>query len=135
MANWIAGFIMGYLNKENKSIEELYLTPKMLVELISKLNDGKVNIKQVKEVLDKSFIENKDPNKLIDELGLSQITNEEDIRNIVNEVLNDNMNLVEDYKNGKRVFDYIVGQIMKKSKGRVNPKMANIILKEELEKK
>ena len=135
MANWIAGFIMGYLNKENKSIEELYLTPKMLVELISKLNDGKVNIKQVKEVLDKSFIENKDPNKLIDELGLSQITNEEDIRNIVNEVLNENMNLVEDYKNGKRVFDYIVGQIMKKSKGRVNPKMANIILKEELEKK
>ena len=135
MANWIAGFIMGYLNKENKSIEELYLTPKMLVELISKLNDGKVNIKQLKEVLDKSFIENKDPNKLIDELGLSQITNEEDIRNIVNEVLNENMNLVEDYKNGKRVFDYIVGQIMKKSKGRVNPKMANIILKEELEKK
>ena len=135
MANWIAGFIMGYLNKENKKIEELYLTPKMLVDLINKLNEGKVNIKQVKEVLDKSFIENKDPNKLIEELGLSQITNEEDIRNIVNEVLNENMNLVEDYKNGKRVFDYIIGLIMKKSKGRVNPKLANIILKEEIEKK
>ncbi len=135
MANWIAGFIMGYLNKEDKSIKELYLTPKMLVDLIVKLNEGKINIKQTKEVLDKSFAENKDPNKLIEELGLSQITNEEDIRNIVNQVLDENLNLIDDYKNGKRVFDYIIGQIMKKSKGRANPKLANIILKEEIEKR
>ena len=135
MSNWIAGFIMGYLNKEEKSINEIYLTPKMLVDLISKLNDGKVNIKQVKEVLTKSLEENKDPNKLIEELGLSQITDEKEIANIVNEVLDENLNLVEDYKNGKRVFDYFIGQIMKKSKGRVNPKMANIILKSELDKR
>ena len=135
MANWIAGFIMGYLNKEEKSITEIFLTPKMLVELINKLNSGKVNIKQVKEVLEKSLNENKNPNKLIEELGLSQITDENEIRNLINEVLNENLNLVEDYKNGKRVFDYFIGQIMKKSKGRVNPKMANIILKSELDKR
>lgn len=135
MANWIAGFIMGYLNKEEKSITEIFLTPKMLVELINKLNSGKVNIKQVKEVLEKSLNENKNPNKLIEELGLSQITDENEIRNLINEVLNENLNLVEDYKNGKRVFDYFIGQIMKKSKGRVNPKMANIILKDELDKR
>jgi len=135
MANWIAGFIMGYLNKEEKTIDEIYLTPKMLVELIDKLNNGKVNIKQVKEVLTKSLEENKDPNKLIEELGLSQITDEKEIANIVNEVLDENLNLVEDYKNGKRVFDFFIGQIMKKSKGRVNPKMANIILKNELDKR
>ena len=135
MANWIAGFIMGYLNKEEKSITEIFLTPKMLVELINKLNSGKVNIKQVKEVLEKSLNEDKDPNKLIEELGLSQITDENEIRNLINEVLNENLNLVEDYKNGKRVFDYFIGQIMKKSKGRVNPKMANIILKDELDKR
>ena len=79
--------------------------------------------------------ENKDPNKLIEELGLSQITDENEIRNLINEVLDENLNLVEDYKNGKRVFDYFIGQIMKKSKGRVNPKMANIILKDELDKR
>ena len=135
MANWIAGFIMGYLNKEEKNIDEIYLTPKMLVELIEKLNSGKVNIKQVKEVLTKSLEENKDPNKLIAELGLSQITDENEIANIINEVLDENLNLVEDYKNGKRVFDFFIGQIMKKSKGRVNPKMANIILKSELDKR
>ena len=49
--------------------------------------------------------------------------------------MNENLNLVEDYKNGKRLFDYFIGQIMKKSKGRVNPKMANIILKDELDKR
>ena len=135
MANWIAGFIMGYLNKEEKGINEIYLTPEMLVNLIDKLNNGKVNIKQVKEVLTKSLEENKDPNKLIEELGLSQITDEKEIANIINEVLDENLNLVDDYKNGKRVFDYFIGQIMKKSKGRVNPKLANIILKNELDKR
>ena len=135
MANWIAGFIMGYLNKEEKTIDEIYLTPKMLVDLIDRLNNGKVNIKQVKEVLTKSLEENIDPNKLIEELGLSQITDESEIANMINEVLDENLNLVEDYKNGKRVFDYFIGQIMKKSRGRVNPKMANIILKNELDKR
>ena len=135
MANWLAGFIMGYLNKEEKSIEEIYLTPKMLVDLIDKLNNDKINIKQAKEVLTKSLEENKDPNKLIEELGLSQITDENVIRDLINIILDENLNLVEDYKNGKRVFDYLVGQIMKKSKGRVNPKLANLILKEQLEKR
>jgi len=134
MANWLVGFIMGYLNKEEKNIEEIYLTPKMLVELISKLNDGKINIKQAKEVLTKSLEEDKDPNKLIEELGLSQITSKEEIRKIITEVLEENPKQIEDYKNGKRVFDYFIGQVMKKSKGRANPKLANITLKEELDK-
>ena len=135
MSNWLVGFIMGFLNKEDKMISEIYLTPKMLVDLISSLNSGKVNIKQVKEVLTKSLEENKDPNKLIVELGLSQITDSDEIRKIINEVLDENTNLIEDYKNGKRVFDYLVGMTMKKSKGRVNPKMTNLLLKEELDKR
>ena len=126
---------MEFLNKEDKMIGEIYLTPKMLVDLISSLNSGKVNIKQVKEVLTKALEENKDPNKLIVELGLSQITDSDEIRKIINEVLDENTNLIEDYKNGKRVFDYLVGMTMKKSKGRVNPKMTNLLLKEELDKR
>ena len=135
MANWITSFIIGYLNKEDKKIDEIFLTPQMLKNLIDKLNEGKINIKQTKEVLDKSLTENEDPNILIDKLGLSQISDKEEIKKIVNEVLDENLNLIDDYKNGKRVFDYIVGQIMKKSKGRVNPKLANIILKEEIDKR
>ncbi len=135
MSNWLVGFIMGFLNKEDKMIGEIYLTPKMLVDLISSLNSGKVNIKQVKEVLTKALEENKDPNKLIVELGLSQITDSDEIRKIINEVLDENTNLIEDYKNGRRVFDYLVGMTMKKSKGRVNPKMTNLLLKEELDKR
>ena len=111
MSNWLVGFIMGFLNKEDKMIGEIYLTPKMLVDLISSLNSGKVNIKQVKEVLTKALEENKDPNKLIVELGLSQITDSDEIRKIINEVLDEN------------------------TKGRVNPKMTNLLLKEELDKR
>lgn len=134
MCNWLVGFIMGYLNKEDLSITDIFLTPKMLVNLIEKLNNGKVNIKQVKEVLTKSFQEKKDPNKLIEELGLSQITDSEEIRKIIAEVFNENPKILEDYKNGKRVFDYLIGLTMKKSKGKANPKITSTVLEEELNK-
>lgn len=134
MCNWLVGFIMGFLNKEDLSITEIYLTPEMLVNLIEKLNSGKVNIKQVKEVLTKSFVENKDPNKLIEELGLSQITDLEEIRRIVNEVFIENPKILEDYKNGKRVFDYLIGLVIKKSRGKANPKITSGVLEEELSK-
>ena len=71
---------------------------------------------------------------IVEELGISQITSLDEIRKIVLEVISENMSLVEDYKNGKRVFDYFIGQIMKKTRGRVNPTMASKILKEELDK-
>lgn len=135
MSNWIVGFLMGYLNKEDKNISDIYVTPKMLVDLVDKLNKGKINIKQLKEVLERSLNDNKDPNKLIEELGITQITDKEEIEKIVNEVLDENPKLIEDYKNGKRVFDYFIGQIMKKSRGRVNPSLANTVLKELLEQR
>ena len=76
----------------------------------------------------------KEPSKLVSEMGLSQIVDENEIRNIVLEVINENLNLVDDYKAGKRVFDYFIGQIMKKTRGRANPVITSKILKEELEK-
>ncbi len=133
--NWLAGFILGYLNKNYLSIIDIKITPKMLKDLIELLDGGKISIKQMKEVLTKALKENKDPNILIKELNISQITDDEEIKNIVNEVLDENLNLVSDYKAGKRVFDFIIGQIMKKTKGRVNPAMTSKILKEELEKR
>ena len=76
----------------------------------------------------------KDPKELVSEMGLSQIVDENEIRNIVMEVINENINLVDDYKAGKRVFDYFIGQIMKKTRGRANPVITSRILKEELDK-
>ena len=106
----------------------------MLVELIKLINDGKISGKQGKEVLEKALDTGKSPSQLVSEMGLSQIVDENEIRNIVMDVLRENSNLVDDYKNGKRVFDFIIGQIMKKTRGRANPVITSRILKEELDK-
>ena len=98
------------------------------------IDDGKINGKQAKTVLEKAIEESKNPVLLVDELGISQITSEEEIRKIVLSVIEENPNLIEDYKNGKKVFDYFIGQIMKKTRGRANPVITSQILKEELDK-
>jgi len=133
--NWLVGFILGYLNKNYLSIVDIKMTPEMLKKMIDLLDSGKISIKQMKEILTKALEEDKDPNVLVKELNIYQITDSNEIRIIVNEVLDENINLVEDYKNGKRVLDFIIGQIMKKTKGRVNPLATSKILQEELDKR
>ena len=134
VCNWLTGSLIGNMNKMGITIKELKFTPSMLVELIKLINDGKISGKQAKEVLEKSMESGKKPSELVSEMGLSQITDENEIRNIILEVINENSHLVDDYKAGKRVFDYFIGQIMKKTKGRANPVITSRILKEELDK-
>lgn len=134
VSNWLTGSVIGNMNKMGLTITEMTLTPKMLVELIRLINDGKISGKQGKEVLEKSLETGKTPSQLVSEMGLSQITDENEIRNIVVDVINENLNLVDDYKAGKRVFDFFIGQIMKKTRGRANPVLTSRILKEELDK-
>lgn len=133
-SNWLTGSLIGNMNKLSLTIKDIKLTPRMLIDLIKMIDDGKISGKQAKEVLEKALEEEKSPIELVKEMGLSQITDESEIRNIVLEVINENSNLVEDYKNGKRVFDFFIGQIMKKTRGRANPVITSRILKEELEK-
>lgn len=135
VSNWLTGSLIGNMNKFSLNINDIKLTPRMLVDLIKLIESGKISGKQGKEVLEKALETEKDPIKLVDELGLSQIGNEDEIRKIVIEVIDENIHLVDDYKNGKRVFDYFIGQIMKKTRGRANPSLASKILKDELDKK
>lgn len=134
VSNWLTGSVIGNMNKMSITINELILSPDRLVELIKLITDGKISGKQGKEVLEKAMENDKTPSQLVSEMGLSQIVDETEIRNIIKEVINENLTLVDDYKQGKRVFDYFIGQIMKKTKGRANPVITSRILKEELEK-
>ena len=134
VCNWLTGSLIGNMNKMSMTIKEISMTPQMLVELIKLINDGKISGKQGKEVLEKSLETGKTPSVLVSEMGLSQIVDETEIRNIVKDVINENLSLVDDYKAGKRVFDYFIGQIMKKTRGRANPVITSRILKEELDK-
>ena len=134
-SNYLTGQILAYLNKDEISIKDLSLTPKMLSELLNMLSSGKISSKQTKDILTKALEEDEDPIKLVSDLGVSQITDSDTIKEIINSVLDENSNLVTDYKNGKKVFGFIIGQIMKKSEGKANPKIANDILLEILNNK
>ena len=134
ISNWLTGDVLGNLNKNSLTINNCKLSPKMLVDLVKMIDDGKINGKQGKQVLEKMIEEGKEPIKLVDELGITQIGSEDEIREIVLSVIDENNNLIEDYKNGKRVFDYFIGQIMKKTRGRANPVVTSKVLKEELDK-
>ena len=134
ICNWLTGDVMKNLNKFGVSIIDSKFSPKMLSDIIKMIDDGKISGKQAKDVLEKTIETKKDPNLIVQELGITQMGSEEEIREVVLTVIKENENLIEDYKNGKRVFDYFIGQIMKKTKGRANPVVASRILKEELDK-
>lgn len=134
-SNWLTTSILGHLNKYELGIREIYLTPARLVDLIKLVETGKISSKQAKEVFYKVIEENKEPMAIIDELGLKQIGDDDTIRAFVIEILDNNLNLIEDHRKGKNVFDYFVGQVMKKTRGQANPSMTAEIIKEEIEKR
>ena len=135
-SNWISSIMLGNLNKLEKEITDIYVTPKMLSSLINKVAKGEISIKQGKEVLLKSLEEDIDPNKVIEEAGIKQIGSLDEIQKIVNEVLEEQPNAIIQYKDGKtNIIDFLVGQVMKKTRGRANPSTTYYMLKKELEER
>lgn len=127
------GFLLGYLNKNFKSISDINIDTKDFSEVIKMMSDGKISNKQAKDIFTKALDENKNVLDIAKSEG-TQISDKEEIRKIINEVFNDNPNIVNDYKNGKNVTGFIMGLIMKKTSGKVNPGITNMVLREELEK-
>lgn len=134
-SNWITTTIMGYLNRENKNIDEIALTEEYLVELINLVEDGKISSKQSKKIFEHVISDSKSPKTLVKELGMMQITDNKIIRDIVVRVLDAHLDLIEDHKKGKNTFDFFVGQVMKETRGQANPSITAKIIKEEIEKR
>jgi len=133
VANWLISIILSHLNKMEINIKDLFLTPKMLKDLIDMVDTNKISIKQAKEILPKAIEEQKEPVKLVSELGMTQITDENELTNIINEVIEENPTQLESYKTNPKLFDYFIGQTMKKTKGKANPALTAKILKKQLE--
>ena len=133
VANWLISIILGHINKMDITIQELFLTPKMLKGLIDLIDTNKISIKQAKDILPKALEEGKDPVKLVNELGITQITDEGELTKIIREVIAENPTQLEAYKTNPKLFDYFIGQTMKKTKGKANPAMTAKILKQELD--
>ncbi|NCD10387.1 MAG: Asp-tRNA(Asn)/Glu-tRNA(Gln) amidotransferase subunit GatB, partial [Negativicutes bacterium] len=134
IANWMLGDVSAYLNSENVIIEEFPIAPANLGEMVNLINKGVLSSKLAKKVFSEMLKTNKEPQVLVKELGLEQISDEGAIVKIVEETLAENPQSIADYKAGKdRALGFLVGQIMKKSRGKANPEMVNALLKERMQ--
>ena len=135
LCNLLTSELQGLLVKNNITINESNVTPKALSTLSNLIDKNIVSSKQAKEILPE-MLKGKDPESIIKEKGIEQLSDEGAILKIVNEVLDANQQSIIDFKNGKdRAFGFLVGQIMKKTNGQVNPKMASEILTREINKR
>ena len=135
LANFIISDVNGYLNKNNIGIKNFKVKPKFISELVELLQSKKINSSQGKQIFEKLVKENKSPLIIQKELGAVLISDENEIHKLVLEVLDANPTLRDDFKAGKtRTQGFVMGQIMKKTGGKVNPAIANKFILEELKK-
>lgn len=132
-ANWLIVQIIAYLNKYEITLQDFYLTPEYLNQIISELDKGTISSKQAKEIFFKSLEENKEPKNFISKDN-NQISDINTLNNIIDNIISNNINQVNAYKSGKtNLFDYFVGQVMKETKGKANPTITKEILKDKLD--
>ncbi|MBD9106884.1 Asp-tRNA(Asn)/Glu-tRNA(Gln) amidotransferase subunit GatB [bacterium] len=132
-ANWLIVQIIAYLNKYEITLQDFYLTPEYLNQIISELDKGTISSKQAKEIFFKSLEEQKEPKNFISKEN-SQISDINTLNNIIDNIISNNINQVNAYKSGKtNLFDYFVGQVMKETKGKANPTITKEILKDKLD--
>ena len=132
-SNWILTNLFSRLNELSIDIENCPLKPSKLAQLILRIEDKTISNNAAKKVFDEIWDQEKSVDDVIEKLGLKQISNVNEIENILNQVLQDNEAMVEEYKSGKdKAFNALIGQVMKASKGKANPGQVSQLLKEKL---
>ena len=133
--NWLLSDISAWLNTHETTIDQAQLNPENLAKLIAMIDDGKISNAQAKKLVD-DLMAGKDPEAAAKEKGLQQVSDTGAIAAMVNEVMDANPQAIEDFRNGKsRAVGFIVGQVMKKSRGQANPGMVSRMVNEELAKR
>lgn len=133
-SNLLLGDISAYLNRTEKLITETSLTKERFKDLIDKMEAGTLTSKNLKDILDKVLEEDKTIDDIIKEAGIENITDTTALREVIKKIISENESSVADYKAGRdRAVKYLMGQIMKETKGSANPKLAMNILIEELD--
>ncbi|CAM3030284.1 Asp-tRNA(Asn)/Glu-tRNA(Gln) amidotransferase subunit GatB [Paenibacillus sediminis] len=135
VANWIMGDLLGYLNSNGLELSDVQITGQGLGEMIGLIEKGTISSKIAKTVFKEMITSGKLPQQIVEEQGLVQISDEGAILAIVNEVIAANPASVEDYKAGKdKAIGFLVGQVMKLSKGKANPGLVNKLLVDALKR-
>jgi aspartyl-tRNA(Asn)/glutamyl-tRNA(Gln) amidotransferase subunit B len=129
------GDLLRELNKDDREIGECPVPPKNLASMLQMITDGVISGKIAKTVFEEMYRSGRGPEEIVREKGLIQLTDTGEIERIVQGVLEENSQLVEDYRKGKeQVIGFFVGQVMKATRGKANPKLVNEILRKSLSK-
>ncbi len=130
---WLTVELFGRMNKLGINFENLKITPEQLSGLLDLIKDGSISGKIAKDVLDFMIETGDDAAKIVEAKGFKQVSDSGAIEKIIEEVLSKNQQSVDDFKAGKeRAFGFLIGQIMKESKGQANPAVVNELLKKKL---
>ena len=134
-ANWLMGDIKSYLNEKGISILDFPISPKTIALLIKLIEDGKIsNTIASQKIFPELLISDQSPFQVAEKLNLIQENNEDVVDAFVNQVITENENEVMRYKNGeKQLIGFFMGKLMKISKGKVDPKTANLMLRNKLD--
>ena len=136
VVNWITSELFSLLNKNNQDLNNSPVSPENLGQLIKLISTNEISGKIAKDVLEDMFSSGKTARQIVDEKGLQQVTDQGEIAKAIDEVIVENPKMVEQYLAGKdKLLGFFVGQAMKLTKGKANPKMLNDILKQKLNKK
>lgn len=131
IANYLIGDLFGYLNANNLELKDVHIKPEGLGEMVKLIHDGTISTKIAKTVFKEMVETGKMPKQIVEEQGLVQISDESELRRIVQETISANPQPVQDYKAGnERALAYYVGQVMKQTKGKANPGLVNKLIQE-----
>jgi aspartyl-tRNA(Asn)/glutamyl-tRNA(Gln) amidotransferase subunit B len=135
-SNWMMGELSAYLNAQNIEIEELLVTPVQMAAMLELVDKGVISGKIAKSVFEEMLESGKDPEAIVKDGGITQISDEEELARHIEEAIRENPASVEDYRKGKeKALGFLVGQVMRKTGGRANPQVVNEMLRSSLEEK
>ena len=129
VSNWILSEVIAVLNRENIEINDFYIEPNRLASLLSRIDDNTISSKIAKDLFSQMLTSDETADEMIEKQGLQQITDEDSITQFVTEVLDEFSEQKDQYLAGKeQVLGFLVGQVMKRSKGKANPKLVNELI-------
>ncbi len=132
-SNWVMGDLMGYMKAKGLDYDSIPLSPENLVSMMELQREGLISGKIAKDILIKMIETQKPPGQIVKEEGLEQVSDDAELSAIVESVVNANPDAVNEYRSGKdKALGFLVGQVMKASKGKANPGKVNIILRQKI---
>jgi len=133
LSNWVMVELLGKLNDSDSTVEESPISPEQLAGLLSLIEKGAISGKIGKQVFAEMFAGGKDPEVIVEEKGLLQISDEGELDKIVEQVISENPGSVADFRGGKeKAIGFLVGQVMKITQGKANPGLVNQLLRRKL---